>query len=89
MIKLQGIQLSTNTIKSIIIAGILSVIIFSIVGFSGGFIINPESVIPEVYIAINSVCFVLCWLTLHVLVSKFSIYKILGVLGLLSLSAIA
>ncbi|CAL2092295.1 Histidine kinase [Tenacibaculum sp. 190524A05c] len=89
MIKTQGIQLSTNTIKSIITAGILSVIIFLIVGFSGGFIINPESVIPEVYIAINSVCFVLCWLTLHVLLSKFSIYKILGVLGLLCLSAIA
>ncbi|MCH2033551.1 MAG: sensor histidine kinase [Tenacibaculum sp.] len=89
MIKTRGNLISINNAKSIIIAGILSVIIFLIVGFSGGFIINPESVIPAVYIAINSVCFVLCWLTLHVLLSKFPIYKILGVLGLLSLSAIA
>lgn len=75
--------------KKLVVAGMLTSAIFLLGELSGGFIIRPGAVIQPLYIVINIFAFLLCWLALTLLISKFPIYKVLGVLGLLFLGGVA
>ncbi|WP_282089748.1 sensor histidine kinase [Aquimarina algiphila] len=78
-----------SSYKDLVIGGVLAGAIFIVGSLSGGFIVRPDAVILPLYIVINVFCFLFCWLTLALLISRFAMYKILGVLGLLFLGAIA
>ncbi len=83
----------TSFIKSnyreLVIGGILASAIFIVGHLSGGFVVRPDSVVLPFYMGINIFSFLFCWLTLALLISKFPMYKVLGVFGLLFLGAIA
>lgn len=82
-------DLLKSNYKAIIWGGILTCLIFITMYLSGGFIINPTSVISPVYFTVNTLCFLLCWVVIIFFISKFSFYKILGLLCLLFLGSLA
>ncbi|WP_338762976.1 sensor histidine kinase [Bernardetia sp. ABR2-2B] len=75
--------------KEIIIGGLLTILTFAIVAISGGFIVRFEAIVLPLYIVIHVFSFLICWLIITLLVSRFPLYKVLGVLGLLFLGAVA
>ncbi|MDY8135496.1 sensor histidine kinase [Aquimarina sp. 2201CG5-10] len=81
-------SLIKSSYKKLIIGGILTSSIFIVGSLSGGFVVRPDAVILPLYIVINVFSFLFCWLTLTLIISKFPIYKILGVFGLLFLGAV-
>jgi hypothetical protein len=66
------------------IKGAIITIVLSIMLHKASFIIiNPAYVSETVYIFINSLSFIFCWLLISFFMYKFPAYKVLGVLGLL------
>ena len=73
--------------RELIIGGILSGIIFILGNFLGISIIHQDTVILPLFIVIHTFCFLLCWMGVSFLLYKFPFYQILGVLGILFLTA--
>ncbi|MBT29104.1 MAG: hypothetical protein CMO01_05515 [Thalassobius sp.] len=69
--------------KALIKGGIIAIGLAIMLSGAGLFIISPAYVSTPVYISINILSVVFCWLVLTFLIQKFPIYKILVVLGLL------
>lgn len=75
--------------KALIKGGLIALGLAIVLIKNGLIIIDPASVSRPIYIAINMLCFICGWLLTSFLISKFSIAKILGVVGLLMGAMIA
>lgn len=76
---------STNLFKG----GIVTLGLAIMLTRAGLFIINSTDIATPIYISINILSFVFCWLLISFLINKFSFYKVIGVLGLLVTAILA
>lgn len=75
--------------KALIKGGIIALALTIVLIKNQLMIVDPASVSRSIYIGINILSFIFCWLLISFLISKFPIAKILGVLGLLLIAMIA
>ena len=75
--------------KALLKSGIITLIITIILVKIDVIFIDSGTTPKYIFIVINSIGFGISWLLIAYLVSKFSIYKVLGVLGLLITAAVA
>ena len=82
---MKGISFLPNkkNYKAILIGGILASLVAIMLHRSGGVIVDSSYVSQPLYFLIHLLAFALCWWIISVLLSKFPIYEVVGVMGLL------
>jgi two-component system LytT family sensor kinase len=77
--------------KALTIGGVITLLMILLLTLSGTsyFIVDPNYIPTPAYFLINAVVFICSWLLIAYLISRFPIYKILGVIGLLVAAAVA
>ena len=77
--------------KTLLLGGLLTIGLVFLLLRAGVYfyIVNPAQVSTMVYVLVNTLGFVLCWALITFLIHKFSIWKVLGVLGLLIVATVA
>lgn len=77
--------------KALTIGGGITLLMVLLLTFSGTsyFIVDPNYISTPAYFLINAVAFVSSWLLIGYLISRFPVYKILGVIGLLVAAVVA
>jgi hypothetical protein len=75
--------------KALALGGIIAIVVVLVLARAGLMIVDPAYVSPPIYLAINVLGFLFCWLAISFLTHKFPIYRVVGVVGLLIVAAIA
>ncbi|MCK8522978.1 histidine kinase [Aquimarina sp. D1M17] len=81
----------TKNYKALLIGGIVTILVMLFLRYSQihFFVVNPDSVSPFLYTSINLISLLFFWLLVSLVISKFPLYKILGIVSLLVVAILA
>ncbi|MEL7118360.1 MAG: sensor histidine kinase [Bacteroidota bacterium] len=71
-------------IKALIMGGLITLGLATLLVEVGLIMDSPGEISKPIYIIGNTLIFILCWLIISFLIQKFSVYEVLGVVGLLA-----